>query len=128
MLPILQDDLAEAKANFQRQTAALQRLFDTRYADTAEGERENETGVVYITEGDWTIRCEVRKRVDWNQDALNAILDEIERNGENAEDYATFKAFVPENNFKRWPKPIREKFEPARRVIGSSPSYSMRRA
>lgn len=126
-IPMIQDDVAALNVAYERANAELQRLFYVRYADTAEGQREGDTGTVWLDDGDWTVRCEVRKRVVWDQDKLEAILDEIERGGGKAEDYATFKAYVPEKDFCRWPKPIREQFGVARKVIGSTPFYQMRR-
>lgn len=56
------------------------------------------------------------KRVDWDQDGLKAIHDDIAANGSDPSEYLTVKFGVKEAAFKNWPSVIKDAFIAARTV------------
>lgn len=56
------------------------------------------------------------KRVEWDQDGLKAIHDDIVANGQDPAEYMTVKYGVREAAFKNWPSAIQNEFIAARTV------------
>lgn len=72
-----------------------------------------------------TIKVTIGKKVDWDQDKLKSIWNDIQKGGENPEEYITLKYGVSENAYKSWPSSISDVFEPARTVTPSKPTLKI---
>lgn len=72
-----------------------------------------------------TIKVTVGKKVDWDQNKLKSIWNDIRKGGENPEEYITVKYGVSENAYKSWPSSISDVFEPARTVTPSKPTIKI---
>jgi len=72
-----------------------------------------------------TIKVTVGKKVDWDQDKLKSIWNDIQKGGENPEEYITVKYGVSENAYKSWPSSISDVFEPARTVTPYKPTLKI---
>ncbi|BCI68113.1 hypothetical protein AAJCM20276_27370 [Acetobacter aceti] len=121
----LQQELDRRKAEYETHSLMLWKVFEARYADTCEGERDKDTGIVHIHDGDYRISQDVKKNVRWDQKKLKPIIDGIISCGDLVSDYleATYK--VPERKWTAWPQRIRNEFAPARVESPSRPSYSI---
>jgi hypothetical protein len=92
-------------------------ILSLKYADRLAEVRLDagkDTGVAAITDGDVTIKGDLPKRVEWHQESLATLHDEIKAGGDNPDEYMSCKFSVAEKAYTSWPSWLRKKFEPAR--------------
>ncbi|MCA3380186.1 MAG: hypothetical protein ING08_08075 [Roseomonas sp.] len=134
LLPI--DQLAALLEEMAVQETTLAWLADKinqslayRYQERAAELRRAEgkdTGMVSIPEGDYVVRADLPKKVEWDQDALNGAMLTIQTQWkEDPADYLNIKLTVPEARFNAWPQAVRAMFEGARTVSTGKPSYKL---
>lgn len=130
-IAMLLEDLAEAKATLKQSDDLLHAALNFRYAERAALLREakgTNTGTVSLDDGEFTIRADLPKRVEWNQQKLAEAIETIRSWGEKPEDYVAIELKVAESRFTAWPYSIRAIFEPARTVGAGRPTYKVERA
>lgn len=71
------------------------------------------------------IKVTIGKKVDWDQDKIKSLWNDIQKGGENPEEYITVKYGVSENAYKNWPSSISDVFEPARIVTPTKPTIKI---
>ena len=118
-------DLADAKAMLEAQSESLHRAMSVRYADTFDGERSKDTGLIHIEDGRYRISQEIKKNVRYDQKKIKTILAGLEAKGEDISEYVEVSFKVPERKHAVWPQALRKVFEPARIVHLPRPSYSI---
>jgi hypothetical protein len=130
-IAMLLEDLAGRKA----ETKALEDLLNTalaiRYADRAAAQRRNDgkdTGTVSIEDGEFVIKADLPKKVEWNQAALREAEAVVRSWNEDPAQYLTAVLSVPESRYNAWPESIRKVFEPARTVGAGRPTFKIERA
>ncbi|WP_029604417.1 hypothetical protein [Kozakia baliensis] len=121
----LQKDLAEMKAAVESYSEALYRTISARYADTFEGERDKDTGVVHIIDQGFKVTQDIRKNVRYDQKKLKAVLDKLASKGENILEYVEVTYKIPERKWAVWPNALRKTFESSRSVNSPRPNYSI---
>lgn len=127
----LLEDVAEAKASLKQCDDLLHGALNYRYAERAALVRSAQgknTGTVSLDDGDFTIRADLPKRVEWDQQKLAQAVETIRSWGEKPEDYVAVEVKVAESRFTAWPQSIRAIFEPARTVGAGRPTYKVERA
>lgn len=67
-----------------------------------------------VTIGD--VKYTVPKKVEWDQEKLEWIFNDISSSGDNAEEYMDIVYKVKESAFKNWPSSIQNVFIPARTI------------
>ena len=117
---------ADASAVADKLTEACAIKFGPR-ADDARRMEGKDTGRVSFAEGDFIIRADRPKKVDWNQDKLAEAVETVKGWGENMSDYVAVKMIVAESKFTAWPTTIRRVFEPARTVGVGKVSFLIER-
>lgn len=122
---LLQQELDQEKLLLDRHQYNLWLVFQARYADTFDGERESMAGVLHVSDDGYKITQEIGKRVKWNQKELSKVLRKKQEAGEDITDYASISYDVSENSYKRWPKVLQKEFDVARNVVTSRPKYSI---
>lgn len=130
-IAMLLEDLAEAKAALKQSDDLLHAALNYRYAERAALVREAQgknTGTVSLDDGEFTIRADLPKRVEWDQQKLAQAVETIRSWGEKPEDYVSIEVKVAESRFTAWPQSIRAIFEPARTVGAGRPTYKVERA
>lgn len=125
MLWELQRDLADEKAKLETHSDAFYRAISARYEDTFEGERDRDTGIVHIADGNFRISQDVKKNVRYDQKKLNAVLARLEKKGEDVREYVETTHKIPERKWAVWPAAVRKQFEASRQVQPSRPSYKI---
>ena len=105
----------DAKALQARLSAAIARRYDDRIRSIRALERKD-TGRISFDDGAITVSVDAAKRVDWDQDAIGAIVASIRASGEDPADYVEIAYKVAERKFSAWPSNIRAAFEAARTV------------
>lgn len=129
-LAILLEDVAALKTDAKAADEILTEALSLRFGPAAEEMRQVEgkdTGRVSFSDGEYIVRADLPKRVDWDQEALERAIEVITSWGESPRDYVTVKLAVPETKFKAWPASIRKVFEPARTVGVGKPSFVIER-
>jgi len=121
----LQNDLADLKAEYESRSHHLLRAFTSRYGDTFEGQREKDTGVVHIEDGDYQVSQDIRKTTTYDQKKIGRVLDLLKSSGEDITEYVEVSYKVPERKWTVWPAQIKRVFEPARIVKASTPKYTV---
>jgi hypothetical protein len=119
LLAALQGELDHASRQLKAATARFSTALEVRYATRAAEARRacgKDTGTVRLVDGDYTVVADLPKRVDWDQEALAAMVARIRAAGDNPAQYVDITIKVPERKYTAWPDAIREGFEPARTV------------
>lgn len=128
-LVMLIEDLAEkAKVQASRK-ARLDAEVSRRYLDKATIQRRAEnklTGTVNIIDGEWKVKADLPKKVDWDQAKLREAVKVLETEWEeDPTEYVTIEYSVPEKNYTAWPKKIKKLFEPARTLGTGKPTFKI---
>jgi hypothetical protein len=84
-----------------------------------------DTGTVRFQDGSVEITAELTKKIDWDQEKLTRLADEIHAGGENPRDYLEITFKVPESAYTAWPERICKAFEPARTVHIGRATYRL---
>ena len=130
-IAMLLEDLAEQKASLKLCEDMLHSALNFRYAMRAAIARDTagkNTGTISIEDGDFVIRADLPKKVEWDQAKLAQAIEAIESWGEKPGDYVAIEVKVAESRYTAWPPAIRAVFEPARTVGTGKPTYKVEQA
>ena len=119
LLAVLQAELDHAAKQLKVATARLGAALEVRYATRAAEARRacgKDTGTVRLIDGDYTVVADLPKRVDWNQEKLAQIAQNIADSGEDPAEFIDTKFSVSERKFGALPEAWRKGFAPARTV------------
>jgi hypothetical protein len=126
----LLDEVAEQKASLKFCDDLLHGALHHRYADRAallRGTAGKQTGTVSIEDGEFTIRADLPKKVEWDQALLAEAMKTIRAWGEKPEDYVAVEVKVAETRYSAWPPAIRTVFDPARTVGTGRATFKVER-
>jgi len=118
-LALLQEDASEALKAAKRQQDWIESAIALRYeqrAIAARGSAGKDTGTVRFVDDGVEIVADLPKKVEWDQDRLAVLVEQIRASGENPSDYVVIDIKVPERAYTSWPERIRKAFQPARTV------------
>lgn len=119
-IELLQEDNALLKADAKLYDEKICATLIARFGEQATAklrEKKKDTGLVSIPEGDYVVKIDTPKRVDWDQDILRSVQAIIVNEWkEKPEDYLKISLEVSEASYAAWPPVIRKMFEPARTV------------
>jgi hypothetical protein len=127
-LALLQSDARDAIEAAKRMQAWIESAIALRYqqrAIAARGMAGKDTGTVRFQDGSVEITAELTKKIDWDQEKLTRLADEIHAGGENPRDYLEITFKVPESAYTAWPERICKAFEPARTVHIGRATYRL---
>lgn len=127
----LLEDAAAEKASLKHIDDLLSGALNYRYAERASLLRQAKganTGTVSLDDGDFTIRADLPKKVEWDAALLSEAVEAIRSWGEDPAEYVSIEVKVAESRYNAWPTPIRSVFEPARTVAAGRPTYKVERA
>lgn len=122
--------LCERIMRLKREEAALaneRKRFEAELVQLKDNElkaaldKDYGTGSKSFTEGDYKLRITVPKRVDWDQETLGLIAQNIAASGDSITNYAATKYEIKETHYNAWPSYIKKAFEPARTVKAGNP-------
>ena len=119
LLADLQAELAHAAKQLKAATARFNTALEVRYATRAAEARRacgKDTGTVRLVDGDYTVVVDLPQRVEWDQDKLAQIAQNIADSGENPAEFIDTKQTVSERKYGALPEAWRKGFEPARTV------------
>jgi hypothetical protein len=126
LLVALQGELDYASKQLKAANTRFNTALEVRYATRAEEARRacsKDTGTVRLIDGDYTVVADLPKRVDWNQEKLEQIAQNIADSGEDQAEFIDTKFSVSERKFGALPEAWRQGFEPARTVRTGKPKY-----
>jgi hypothetical protein len=126
-LACILDDLAEQQSRLQRIEARLRSALDLKYGVRvcqARAKATKDYGPVQFEDNGFIIIADMPRRVTWDQAKLEAA-SEIMRGGwgDDPSDYVKLRLEISESAFASWPRPVRELFQPARKVEIGPTSY-----
>jgi hypothetical protein len=127
----LLEDVADQKAELKRLDDLLSGALHFRYGERAALLRQSEskdTGTVSFSDGEFTIRADLPKKVVWDEGKLASAVETIRSWDEDPKDYVSIEVKVPESRYGAWPPAIRSLFEPARTVSAGRATYKVERA
>lgn len=119
LLASLQAELAHAQGQLKAATARFSTALEVRYATRAAEAREasgKDTGTVRLTDGDYTVIAGLPKRVEWDQEKLALMAQNLVATGEDPAEFIDTKLSVSERKYGALPEAWRKGFEPARTV------------
>lgn len=129
-IAILIEDAKAASSRATTVSRLLQGEVETRYKDQiaaaylAKGE---DTGTVHLPVDGFDIEVGRSKKVEWSQEDLAQLRDQIKAANDNPDDYIEVSYAVPERKFTAWPESIQSKFADARTVKPGSVSIKIAR-
>ena len=118
-LAALQAELDHASKQLKAATTKFSAALEVRYATRAAEARRacgKDNGTVRLADGNYTVVADLPKRVDWNQEKLAQIAQNIADSGEDPAEYIDTTLKVSERKFGALPEAWRRGFEPARTV------------
>lgn len=127
-LAMLLEDVSAAKADIKSLDDLLGQAMFARYAERAADLRrakETDTGTVSVQDGDYVIKCDLPKKVDWDDDALADVEAKLRDMGEDPAEYVVVKRSVREAAYNGWPSSLRSMFEPARTVSAGKATFKV---
>ena len=119
LLVALQGELDHANKQLKAANTRFGAALEVRYATRAEEARRGcgkDTGTVRLVDGDYTVVADLPKRVEWDQEKLAQIAQNIADSGENPAEFIDTKQTVSERKYGALPEAWRKGFEPARTV------------
>ncbi len=119
LLASLQAELAHATKQLKSATARFSTALEVRYATRAAEARRacgKDTGTVRLADGDYTVVADLPKRVDWDQEKLALIAQNLADSDEDPAEFIDTKLTVSERKYTALPEAWRKGFEPARTV------------
>lgn len=129
-IAMLLEDLAEAKAALKQSDDLLHAALNYRYAERAALVREAQgknTGTVSLDDGEFTIRADLPKSVEWDEKGLIVVEERLVSMGEPPDDYIQHRRVVSEAAYQRWPSSLQSMFAPYRTVGVGKPTYKIER-
>ena len=127
----LLEDVAAEKASIKHLDDLLSGALNYRYAERASLLRQAKganTGTVSMEDGEYVIRADLPKKVEWDADKLAEAVETIRSWGEDPGEYVSTEIKVSETRYNAWPSTIRSLFEPASTVGAGRPTYKVERA
>ena len=127
-LALLQSDAREALDAAKRTLDWIEGAIAMRYEQRAIGARAaagKDTGTVRFQDGNVEVTADLPKKVEWDQQRLAALAEQIRAGGEDPAQYVEVSFKVGERAYAAWPERIRSAFEPARTVRTGKPSYRL---
>lgn len=121
-----QDEIDEAETLWDTRKKALQFALDQRFGETAKAKRLEEgkdTGTVHLPEGALSVACELRKKVEWDQEKLMAIRQRITTGGGDPDIYMRTEYKISEAAYGEMLPAVRDVFSEARTVKPEKPKY-----
>ena len=119
LLASLQAELSHATKQLKAATARFNSALEVRYATRASEARRacgKDTGTVRLADGNYTVVADLPKRVDWDQEKLAQIAQNIADSDEDPAEFIDTKLTVSERKYTALPEAWRKGFEPARTV------------
>lgn len=119
LLASLQAELAHAQSQLRAAFARFNTGLEVRYATRAAEAREasgKDTGTVRLNDGDYTVIADLPKRVEWDQEKLALMAQNLAATGEDPAEFIETKLSVTERKYGALPEAWRKGFEPARTV------------
>jgi len=99
-----------------------------KYADRAQDTRQEagkDTGTIRFEDDGVTVIAELPKRIDWDQELLAQIAENIASAGEDPAEFIETKLSVSERKYGALPESWRKGFEPARTVRTGKPKFRL---
>lgn len=125
-LESLQKEIDEQTALWKKRADKLQSGLHLKYSERATEARHakgNDTGTVNLTDVDRIVKCELSKKVEWDQAALATLRARIAAAGQNPDVYMTTEYKIAEAAYATWPEDERAEFLKARTVKPQKPKY-----
>ena len=119
LLASLQAELAHAQSQLRAAFARFSTALEVRYATRAAEVREasgKDTGTVRLNDGDYTVIADLPKRVEWDQEKLALMAQNLAASGEDPAEFIETKLSISERKYGALPEAWRKGFEPARTV------------
>lgn len=105
----------EADAAKKAITGELARRYETKIS-LAYLREHKDTGLIHLEDAGFDLAVERPKRVEWDQEMLAKLGDEISAAGDDPHEYIKTALSVDERKFTAWPSYLRERFIAARTV------------
>lgn len=131
MIALLLEDVSALKVEAKRLDDLFGSALAIRYAEKADALRKaqgKDSGTVTIADGDFAVKADAPRKVEWNQSLLRAAMETVKGWGEDPAQYLTSVLSVPESRYSAWPDSIRKVFEPARTVSTGKASFKLEKA
>lgn len=90
-------------------------------------DKDYNCGTATVETAEYKLKYVVSKKVDWSQDGLKMLAQQIASSGEDPGEYIKVAYDVSEQAYKNWPSKYRSAFEPFRTVKQSKPKITFER-
>ncbi len=127
-LMALQTEVDAAVTLWKTRLDKLQEGLDKKFGAEATKERHagsRDTGTINLKDDGLSIKCELSKRVKWDQEVLATIRMRIAGSGQNPDIYMQPEYKIKEAAYSTWPPAERAEFDKARTVSTDKPKYTV---
>lgn len=121
-----QDEIDEAETVWDTRKKSLQFSLDQRFGEAATAKRLDagkDTGTVHLPDGELSVACELRKKVEWDQEKLTVIRQRIAKGGGDPDIYMRTEYRIAETVYADFVRPVQDVFSEARTVKPERPKY-----
>jgi hypothetical protein len=128
VLADLQEQMTEQQNLLDRAGERMVELIARKYGERLALERDRalaDTGTFRIEDGQYEIKQEIRKKVEWDQTFLAALREKIIAAGDDPSQYIKVTYGVGERDYQGWGDNIKNTFLPGRTVKPQKPSYTI---
>jgi hypothetical protein len=128
VLADLQEQMIQQQNLLDRAGERMVALIERKYGERLKTAQSTaDTGTFCIEEGNYEIKMEIKKKVEWDQDFLGKLRAKIYDAGDKPDDYISMKTTysVSERAYQGWNDAIKNTFLPGRTLKPSKPTYSI---
>lgn len=129
MLLDLHNEIKEAQATLATRAATLADTIDRKYARRVKAALKREGkcyGTVTLTDGEITIKAELKRRTSWDQDKLARRIERLKPAERDA--LVTARFSITDAALKKASAPVRASLVAARTETVNAPDYTLKRA
>lgn len=127
-LMVFQTEIDAAVALWKSRLEKLQEGFDKKFGEAATTLRHaggKDTGSVTVIDDGLSVKCDLSKRVKWDQEVLSSIRQRIAAASQNPDIYMQTEYKIKEAAYYSWPPHERAEFDKARTVTADKPKYTV---
>ncbi len=125
----LKEKASEAFESIKRAKEWIDTAIIQKYQDRLDYSRASlgkENGIINIADGNCVISQDIPKRIDWDQNKLAVIYENIRAAGSNPAEYIDVSYKVPERKYSGWPEHLKSSFETARILANGKPRIDIK--
>jgi len=125
----LQEEAKEAVDHAQKLKQSIDGAIAIKYSDLEKSQRHQqgkEMGSVQFVDQNIRVVADLPKKVQWDQAALSAISNRIQKSGDDPTEFIEITYKISESKFNAWPDHLKSVFSGARTLGTGKPKHTLK--